>query len=71
LDTLDNKRLMLKPENVCPLSSFRSSSYDLAQERIASIEEHHRIQIKAKGVKHVNTARLCGYPTWRHIRPLR
>ena len=66
LDMLDNKELMFKPENVCPLFSTAlklqeqlQKLHDLAQERIASSKEHHRIQIKVKGVKHVNTAIAC------------
>jgi len=66
LDTLDNMELMLKPANVCPLfpTSLKLQEqllklYDLAQERIASSKELHRIQIKVKGVKHVNTAIAC------------
>ena len=66
LDTLDNKELMLKPENVCPrlptvlkLQEQLIRLHDLAQERIASSKELHRIQIKVKGVKHVNTAIAC------------
>jgi len=66
LDTLDNKRLMLKPENVCPLfptalklQEQLMKMHDLAQEHIASSKEVHRIQIKVKGVKHVNTAIAC------------
>jgi len=66
LDTLNNKELMLKPENVCPLlltalklQEQLQKLHDLAQERIASSKEVHRIQIKVKGVKHVNTAIAC------------
>jgi len=66
LDMLDNKELMLKPENVYPLfptalklQEQLQKLQDLAQERIASSKEHHRIQIKVKGVKHVNTAIAC------------
>jgi len=66
LDTLDNKELMLKPENVCPLlpTALKLQEQllklqDLTQERIASSKEVHRIQIKVKGVKHVNTAFAC------------
>jgi len=66
LDTLDKKRLMLMPENVCPLLPTAPKLqeqllklHDLAQERIASSKEYHRIQIKVKGVKHVNTAVAC------------
>jgi len=33
--------------------------HDLAQERIASSKEVHRIQIKVQGVKHVNTGIAC------------
>jgi len=66
LDTLDKKKLMLKPENVRPLLPTAlklheqvMKMHDLAQERIASSKEYHRIQIKVKGVKHVNTAIAC------------
>jgi len=66
LDTLDIKKLMLKPENVCPLLPTAlklreqlMKMQDLAQERIASSKEYHRIQIKVKGVKNVNTAIAC------------
>jgi len=54
LDTLNNKELMLKPENVCPLFSTAlklqeqlMKMHDLAQERISSSKEVHRIQINA------------------------
>jgi len=50
LDTLNNKELLLKPENVCPLyptapklQEQLMKLHDLAQERIASIKEYHRI----------------------------
>jgi len=66
LDRHDNKELMLKPENVCPLFStaltLQEQSLklqDLIQERIARSKEAHRIQIKVAGVKHVNTAIAC------------
>jgi len=66
LDMLDNKELMLKSENVCPLlptapklQEQLMKLHDLAQERIASSKEVHRIQIKVKGVKHVNTGIAC------------
>ena len=66
LDMLDNKELMLKPENVCPLfptalklQEQLQKLHDLAQEHISSSKEVHRIQIKVKGVKHVNTAIAC------------
>jgi len=66
LDTLDNKVLMLKPGNVCPLlptalklQQQLQKLNDLAHECIASSKELHRIQIKVKGVKHVNTAITC------------
>jgi len=66
LDAVDNKELMLKPENVCPLLPTAAKLqeqlqklHDLTQERIVSSKEVHRIQIKVKGVKHVNTAIAC------------
>jgi len=66
LDMLDNKELVLKPQNVRPLlptapklQEQLMKLHDLAQERIASSKEYHRIQIKVKGVKHVNTAVAC------------
>jgi len=62
LDTHDNKELMLKPENVCPLFPTALKQNDLAQERITSNKEAHRIhrvQIKVRGVKHVNTTIAC------------
>jgi len=66
LDMLNNKELMLKPENVCPLlpTALKLQEQliklrDLAHERIASSKEVHRLQIKVKGVKHVNTAIAC------------
>jgi len=68
LDTLDNKELMLKPENMCPLfptvpklQKQLLKLHDLAQEpeRIDNGKEYHRIQIKMKGVEHVNTAIAC------------
>jgi len=66
LDTLNNKELMLNPENVHPLfpTALKLQGqllklHNLAQERIASSKEYHRIQIKVKGVKHVNTAIAC------------
>jgi len=66
LDMLDNKELMLKPENVCPLFPTAPKlqeqlikMHDLAQEHITSSKEVHRLQIKVKGVKHVNTAIVC------------
>jgi len=66
LDTLHNKKLMLKPENVCPLfpSALKLQEqlqklHDLAQKRITSSKEYHRFQIKVRGVKHVNTAITC------------
>jgi len=66
LDTLDNKELMLKPEHVCPLLPMAPKPqeqllklHDLIQERIASGKEYHRIRIKVKGVKHINTTFSC------------
>jgi len=66
LDTLHNKKLMLKPENVCPLfpSALKLQEqlqklHDLAQKRITRSKEYHRFQIKVRGVKHVNTAITC------------
>jgi len=68
LDTHDNKELMLKPENLCPLfPTARAPKLqeqllklnDLAQEHIASSKEFHHIQLKVKGVKHVKTAIAC------------
>jgi tetratricopeptide (TPR) repeat protein len=66
LHAFDNKEIMLKPENVCPLFPTAPKLqeqllklHDLAQERIASSKEDHRIQIKVTGVKHVNAAIAC------------
>jgi len=66
LETLDDKELMLKPENVCPLfptAPKLQEQYqklkDLVQERIVSSKEYHRIQIKVSGVKHSRTAHAC------------
>jgi len=66
LDMLNNKELMLKPQNVCPLfptalklQEQLLKMHDLTQECITSRKEVHRIQIKVKGVKHVNTAIIC------------
>ena len=66
LDTHDNKELMLKPENVCPLfpkalklQEQLLKLHNLAQERITSNKEARRFQIKARGVKHVNTTIAC------------
>ena len=66
LNTHDNKKLMLKPENVRTLFPAASKLqeqllklHDLAQERITSNKEARRFQIKARGVKHVNTTIAC------------
>ena len=63
---LDNKELMLKPENVCPLfptalklQEHFLKLHDRAQERIASCKEFHRIQIRVTGVKNINGASAC------------
>jgi len=54
LDTLNNKELMLKPENVCPLFSTAlklqeqlMKMHDLAQEPISSSQQVRRIPINA------------------------